>query len=104
MREALEETGLTVAVGRPVFLSDSIDPAGSRHVVNIAFLARVTGGAITDHPNDERVEAVDLVEPAALRSLDLRPPVAAALVEAIDKGFTGELSYLGSAWVDEPAP
>lgn len=102
-REVLEETGLVVTVGRPVFLSDSIDPVGSRHVVNVAFLATVAGGGITERPTDERVEAVDLVEPSALPSLDLRPPVAEALVRAIDTGFSGELAYLGSPWIDEPA-
>lgn len=45
-REIAEETGLQASIGRPLFLSDTIDPEGSRHVVNITFSAHVTGGEI----------------------------------------------------------
>ena len=52
LREVREETGLEVALGRLLFVSDTIDPDGTRHVVNLTFAARVTGGQITDTPED----------------------------------------------------
>ena len=85
-RELKEETGLDIAVGRPILISDTIDPNGYRHVVNITFLATVTGGSITDAPSDPRVEAVDLVAPGELASLDLRPPMADALLDVFIDG------------------
>jgi len=60
VREVVEETGLRVEVGRPVIINDTIDPTGSRHVVNITFIATVVGGEITEAPQDPRVECVDL--------------------------------------------
>ena len=79
VREVAEETGLRVDVGRPVLINDTIDPSGGRHLVNITFLATVVGGEITETPRDPRVEAVDLVDAAALTALDLRPPIAEAI-------------------------
>jgi len=95
-REVLEETGLEVSIGRPLFISDTIDPEGTRHVVNITFAATVTGGSVTSSPSDRRVEAVDLIEPARLASLDLRPPMAEHIVAALDADTPPRLQYLGS--------
>jgi 8-oxo-dGTP diphosphatase len=96
-REVAEETGLEIEVGRPLFVSDTIDPTGSRHVVNITFDARVVGGRITDSPQDARVEAVDLVPAEELCGLDLRPPMAAEVADAIAQGLdTAPSRYLGA--------
>jgi len=92
-REVLEETGFVVSVGDLLFVNDTIDPSGPRHVVNITFSAQVVGGALTSAPIDESVEAVELIAPDGLLGLDLRPPMAAEIV-----GFlTGDATtgYLG---------
>lgn len=102
VREVLEETGLQVRIVRPLFVNDSIDPGGSRHIVNITFLAEIVGGAVTDRPMDHRVEAVELVGPAALTELDLRPPIGAQLADALASIEVCEARYLGSVWVTEP--
>jgi 8-oxo-dGTP diphosphatase len=99
-REVLEETGLEARVLRPLFISDTIDPEGSRHVVNITFAADVVGGSVTDHPQDERVEAVDLVEPDRLTSLDLRPPMAESLLRVLRSAEEPRLQYLGSLFAE----
>lgn len=102
IREVREETGLTVAVGDPVLLSDSIDPSGGRHVVNIVFLAERVGGVVTERPEDPRVEAVDLLEPEDLRGCDLRPPVADRITALLsDPQGVGRAVYAGSAWVSD---
>lgn len=95
-REVAEETGLTLEVGRPLFINDTIDPDGERHVINITFAATVTGGSITDEPSDARVEAVDLVVPGELGSLDLRPPLAREIQTSLEGGPAYEATYLGS--------
>lgn len=100
-REVAEETGLAILVGAPVLLSDTIDPSGRRHVVNIVFAAEVTGGAITPCPVDSRVEAVDLVDPAELSSLDLRPPLAAEILAILASGEGGGAVYAGSPFTPE---
>ncbi len=100
-REVLEETGLRYRLARPLFLSDTIDPRGGRHVVNITFLGEIVGGQITVPEDDPRIEAVELVDPETLHSLDLRPPIAGPLLDAIRSGFTGQTHYLGSLWVED---
>ena len=95
-REILEETGLEIAVGSPLFINDTIDPAGTRHVINLTFAAEVTGGEITSHPADRRVESVDLVDPDSLLTLDLRPPIAGFILEALHSDQPCSGRYLGS--------
>lgn len=95
VREVREETGLSVSLGPLLFASDTIDPNGSRHVINLTFAADITGGHITDSPDDKRVEAVDLVSPQSLSTLDLRPPMAEA-IQRVLAGERVESGYLGS--------
>lgn len=99
LREIDEETGLSARIGRLLFVNDTIDPSGRRHVVNVTFEATVTGGEIASTPADSRVEAVDLVRPEQLATLDLRPPIAEALADAL-RGRLPESPYLGSLFTD----
>jgi len=100
-REVREETGLQVSVIRPVLLSDLIDAAAPRHVVNVTFTAEVVGGQITLEPADRRVEAVDLVAPGDLGSLDLRPPMADALQDILRDWDAAPARYLGPLYRPE---
>lgn len=97
-RELLEETGLEVSLGRPILINDTIDPHGTRHVVNITFTGVHTGGTITQAPQDARVEAVELVEPSRLPELDLRPPLAEAILRALEQGDGFTTEYVGSVF------
>ncbi|MBW6468107.1 MAG: NUDIX hydrolase [Coriobacteriia bacterium] len=100
-REVAEETGLVVMIGRPLLLNDTIDPSGSRHVVNITFAATVVGGRLAAEAPGGRIEGLDLVRPSRLTSLDLRPPIASQLLEAIDAGDSYQATYLGSLFTGE---
>lgn len=100
IREVREETGLEAMISAPIVVNDTIDPQGPRHVVNITFLADVVGGQITAHPQDPRVEAVDLFTPSELGELDLRPPIAAALLSHIESPG-GRAVYAGSVFRPE---
>jgi ADP-ribose pyrophosphatase YjhB (NUDIX family) len=100
-REVLEETGLTCDVGHPLFINDSIAPDGSRHVVQITFLATRTGGEIDMDPSDERVLAAHFVPVSLLAYLDLRPPMAQQLLAAATTGYPATTRYLGALWTDD---
>jgi len=103
VREVAEETGLHCTVGPLVLVSDTIAPDRSRHVVNVVFRAEILGGHVTASPADERVEAVDLIAPSALASLDLRPPLAAEILEALQTPqFAAR--YVGSEYAEERKP
>jgi ADP-ribose pyrophosphatase YjhB (NUDIX family) len=101
VREVNEETGLDVAVGRPLIISDTIDPAGTRHVINVTFSAEVTGGSLAEHPADPRVEAVELREPSGLRELDLRPPLAELILDVLADPEGFRCTYAGSLFSPE---
>ncbi len=94
LREVREETGLIAKIGELLYVNDTIDPNGPRHVINITFSAEIVGGALTDAPIDENVEAVELVTPERLMNLDLRPPMVAEILEALSGSNTH--GYLGS--------
>ncbi len=100
VREVAEETGLTCRVGRPLFLSDTIWPDESRHIVNVTFLAEITGGELAKMPVDRRVVGQDLVAPEDLVALDLRPPIAAEVARAAEQGFDVPATYLGRLWTE----
>jgi len=102
-REVLEETGLTCDIGAPLFINDTIAPDGSRHVVQITFLATRTGGDLCMDPTDERVMAPHTVPVALLAYLDLRPPMAEQLLAASVAGYPATAAYLGALWTDDTA-
>ncbi len=100
VREVAEETGLVVSPGDILFVNDTIAPDGKRHVVNMTFAADVMSGDITGDPDDDRVEAVELVQPERLKGLDLRPPITGPILAALD-GAQAETVYVGSVFTPE---
>ena len=63
--------------------------------------ADVIGGAITSRPSDKRVEGVELVEPDHLTALDLRPPMADSILDALGNFDGFEARYLGPLFTEE---
>lgn len=100
-REVREETGLECAPIRPLFISDTIEPGGTRHVVNITFLTEVTGGELELRPHDPSIEGIDLMAPSSLSGIDLRPPMAQAILDAARTSFDVPAAYLGPLWTPE---
>ncbi len=99
-REVLEETGLTCEPLRPLFINDSIAPDGSRHVVQVTFLVRPTGGDLGAADADPRVEAAERVTFDELAHLDLRPAMAGQIIEAAASGYSDGARYLGPLWAE----
>ncbi len=56
---------------------------------------------MTDSPLDDRVEAVELVDPADLEKLDMRPPIAADLLEYLRSPDTPCAKYLGPLFTED---
>jgi ADP-ribose pyrophosphatase YjhB (NUDIX family) len=101
-REVREETGLEITVGDVLFVNDTIDPLGTRHVVNITFDATIAGGTLSGVSEDPRVVGVDLVHPADLLSFDFRPPIAEAIVTWLrSEGTVPSERYLGSLFTQD---
>lgn len=101
-REVAEETGLEVSIDRPLFISDTIAPNGTRHLVNLTFLARITGGGLSVS-SDPTIRGLDLINAADLAAVDLRPPLTEPLARAWSVGFDVPAAYLGQLWTGDAA-
>ncbi|MFN2569207.1 MAG: NUDIX domain-containing protein [Candidatus Dormibacteria bacterium] len=100
-RELIEETGLTIEVGRLIIVCEVIDP-GRRHIVNLVFAGRVTGGQLSVGFDGVLVDA--RWQPrAALGSLEIYPHLAADVNQCWDEGFEGPVRFLGDVWRPKPA-
>lgn len=96
-REVLEETGLEVAIVRPLFLSEAIAPDGARHMLQITLLAQERGGDL--RVGQEAVlEEAAFVDVQKLSKLDLRPPMHESLAALWESQFRLPFTYLGQLW------
>lgn len=100
-REMIEETGLDISNERLLFVSDTIAPDSSRHVLNITFHADIVGGQVTEAPTDERVESVELIDPCELSDIDLRPPITNEVIQVLQREDLPIPVYLGSRFAPE---
>lgn len=103
VREVAEETGLQCRPLRPLFINDTIAPAGNRHLINITFLAESIGGELLTAPTDRTIEAIELVRIERLSELDLRPSIARNIQGAYAQDFRIDAAYLGAIWTPEDA-
>jgi ADP-ribose pyrophosphatase YjhB (NUDIX family) len=98
-RELREETNLEVRVGDLVIVNDSINPDGTRHVINLCFTAEIVSGKLTCGI-DHRLEEVRFVPLEELSKLTFYPDVREELIPAITQGFPRRAAYLGNIWRD----
>ncbi|MCL4554034.1 MAG: NUDIX hydrolase [Actinobacteria bacterium] len=97
-REVLEETGILCSPQDLLFVHDSIDPAGQRHVVNIYFSAHIDDLHYAKTSLDHRVVGIDFVNPDDLTRLDLRPPIALDLIAFLHDVSGFRPRYTGSGY------
>jgi len=97
-RELKEEAGLDVRVGELVLANDSIPPDGHRHIINLYFLAEVTGGVLRVGVGDKRLRHVEYVTLEELAGATLYPDVREELLKGIREGFAAGPRYLGNLW------
>lgn len=101
IREVAEETGLQIQMGPLLLVSDTIDPNGARHVVNLIFEVVVTERPAKMTSSDSRVEKVELVAISELGRLDFRPPVVKQLLNASSTSRRTQQIYIGSTWMPD---
>lgn len=96
-RELREETGLEIAVGDVVFVSDSVPSDRHRHMVQICFQATVVGGELACTP-DHRLVGAEFVPIDDLATLTIYPDIRDVLIEALRRGLPDQAGYLGNTW------
>lgn len=96
-REFMEELNIEVTVEELAMVFDSIDPEGSRHIVNICFNCSWPGGDIK-LGDDTRLHDFKFERIENLAAIQMIPPVGRKIAECI----SGELKeiYSGKIWVN----
>jgi len=99
-RETREETGLKVRAGRMFLVSESVPPDRHRHVVNLYFAARVTGGRLLSAPpkNEPVLVGLGWRPIRSLPRLQFFPQVQREIISASKERFQGPLRFLGNRW------
>lgn len=98
VREFAEELNIEITVNDLAFISDSIDPAGDRHVVNICFLCSYSGGEYL-LGSEGRLHGFNFFKRDEVPGIELFPPVNDELITIMDNGVSGK--YIGKLWKDK---
>ncbi len=98
-REVREETGLQVEAGRLLFVTETIDPSGNRHIINMVLFATYQYGNIRC-PTEEIIDTVEWFPIRDLPAAKLFPPIGKLLTEGLERGFPDHPVHLGSLWED----
>jgi len=95
-RELKEELGIDIRVGDIAMVSDSIEPGGKRHIVNITFTCEYEDGefhlAREKRLYDYAFFSVDQIE-----TLQIFPPINSEIKKLLEGVKNGNI-YLGSQW------
>lgn len=97
-REFREELNISIDVGELAMVFDSIDPEGSRHIVNICFKCTFAGGEIR-LGDDTRLHSFMFEKIENLPLTTMIPPVGAHIQDCIN-GKMKEI-YSGKIWVSK---
>ncbi|MBN1596610.1 NUDIX domain-containing protein [candidate division FCPU426 bacterium] len=96
-REFAEELSLDVGVGPLLFINESIEPSGRRHIVNFTFLVHIRGGRLKLHP-DRRLREARWVDRQELLRLTFYPEIRRPLLRAWKNKFKGATRILATPW------
>jgi 8-oxo-dGTP diphosphatase len=96
VREFREELGIDIDVGGPLFMCDSIDPRGKRHILNVSFRCAYRSGEYR-LGDDRRLHDFGFFTGRAIADMRLYPPVNGTLVSILDNKQYD--FYLGSLWM-----
>jgi 8-oxo-dGTP diphosphatase len=95
-REFREELGIQVEAGQLMFMCDSIDPRGKRHILNVSFRCEYRGGELR-LGDDRRLHDFGFFTAQQINGMRLYPPVNGTLVSILENRQSA--CYLGSVWM-----
>jgi len=95
VREFQEELNITVHVNDVAIISDSIDPSGGRHVVNICFYCTHSDGDFF-LGEDKRLYDFRFFNQTEIENIDIFPPINKNLKSIIEGD--SKVKYIGKLW------
>lgn len=95
-REFFEETNLNVKVKDMVFIMESINPDGGRHIVNVVFIVEKESGdlKIADEAILDELKFIDIEE---LSNYTVYPNMKQEIIELVKENKTG-IKYIENRW------
>jgi ADP-ribose pyrophosphatase YjhB (NUDIX family) len=96
-REFTEELNIEITVNDPALISDSIDPSGDRHIINIFFLCEYSKGDFM-LGNEIRLYDFKFFKREDIQNIKLFPPINDELISIMDSG--AKMKYIGKLWKD----
>jgi 8-oxo-dGTP diphosphatase len=98
-REVAEETGVEVSAGELLFVSETLAPDSSKHVVHLVFEATYQGGE-PRVPPEARITDVRWFPLDDVSDLTVHPPMQSDLAKLLSRKKSPERVFLGNLWVD----
>ncbi len=95
-RELKEELGIDIRVDDIAMVSDSIEPGGKRHIINITFWGEYEDGEFS-LGREKRLHDYAFFTPDEIESLQIFPPINTE-VKTLLEGEGKKRVYLGSQW------
>jgi len=96
-REFLEELSVKVSVGPLLLVSESIEPRGRRHILNLTFHVRIKGGILKLNP-DRRLRAVRWVTRQELVQLTFYPEIRREILQLWKNKFKTNTKIVKTPW------
>ncbi len=97
-RELREEIGIESETGDIAFACEAIAPDASRHILQLALMATITGGTPHVTGYDKRVIDVAWIPVGEVAGLEMYPTVQGHLAEALRAGIPHRTDSLGNVW------
>lgn len=105
-REMKEETNLDIELDKFLFMSESIAPDGSRHILNLFFMGKIrSDSARLRVGDDSRLKSVAFVELEDLDRIEIHPPFGPQLKQMLldrDGQEKHAQQCLGNFWKSYP--
>ncbi len=95
-RELKEELGIDIKVDDIAMISDSIEPDGKRHIVNITFRCEYEDGEFR-LAREKRLYDYGFFSTDEIGSLQIFPPINSEIKKLLEGAGDGNI-YLGSQW------
>ncbi len=94
-REFQEELNIKIKTQSVALISDSIDPSGDRHVLNICFYCSIDDGELR-LGIDERLHDFDFFSRDEISGLIIHPPINDSLINILERNE--DCLYVGKLW------
>lgn len=97
-REFMEELSLDIKVNQLLFVNESIEPSGKRHILNLTFKAALKPGQTIEVHTDQRIKGACWLDKGELKKVVFYPEIRPDLLKAWQQGFKTGAVMIDTPW------